>query len=119
MKKFLILLVFLFAIIISGCTQNAPCYKTELIQSRWSAVQDGGAEIELEFFGEPEDLSAEITITNAQKSIKISGDCLADEQSFVIFDSTVFQNYAFDYIPKGGALELTYNGSTILLQKQV
>ncbi len=119
MKKLLIILVFSFAFIISGCTQNAPCYKTELIQSRWSAVQEGGAEIELEFFGDPEDLSAKIIITNAQKSVKISGECLLDEQSFVIFDSSVFQNYAFDYIPKGNTLELTYNGSAISLQKQV
>ena len=119
MKKLLILLVFPFVFIISGCTQNASCYKTELIQNRWSAALEGGSEIKLEFFGEQGDLSAEITITNAQKSVKISGDCLADEQSFVIFDSSVFRNYAFDYIPKGDTLELTYNGSTISLQKQV
>lgn len=118
MKKTLVIIALIVLLLLCGCTQNAPSYKTELINSAWKVKAEGGAEAVLEFSGEADDLSAEFTITNADKTVKISGNCLADEQSFVIFDGSVMQNYAFDYLPKGDTLDLTYNNKTITLQKQ-
>ena len=101
-----------------GCTQNAPGAQNELISSSWSAKLDGGGELSLKFTGEPGDLSAELNIKNAGKNVTISGDCLVDSGSIVIFDSSVSQNYAFDYTPKGDTLEISYNKSVITMQKE-
>lgn len=118
MKKLLILIVLSASFLLCGCTQSAPSYKTELINSAWKASAEGGAEAELGFSGEPDGLSADFIIKNAGKTVKISGKCVADEHSFVIFDASVLQNYAFDYVPKGDTLDLTYNNKTITFQKQ-
>ena len=118
MKKLVILLILPMIMLFCGCTQNAPSPQNELISSRWTAKLEGGAEVELHFYGEPGDLSAELKITNAGKSMNISGDCLTDSSSFVIFDETISQNFAFAYTPKGDTLDISYNGSTLTLQKQ-
>lgn len=101
----------------SGCTQSSPGYKNELISSSWSANLTGGAQLSLDFEEADGDLYANLSITNASKKAEISGQCLLDEESFVIFDSSVCQNYAFDFVPKGKTLELSYNGKSITLQK--
>ena len=118
MKKLVILLVLSAVMLFCGCTQNAPSPQNELTSSRWAATLEDGAEVKLEFFGEPDDLSAGFEITNAEKNVNISGDCLTDGKSFVIFDESVSQNFAFDYTPKGNTLDISYNGSTLTLQKQ-
>lgn len=118
MKKLVIFLVLSAVMLFCGCTQNAPSPQNELISSRWAATLDGGAEVKLQFRGEPGDLSADLEITNAGKSVNISGDCLTDGSSFVIFDESISQNFAFDYTPKGNTLDISYNGSTLTLQKQ-
>ncbi len=118
MKKLLFSAVIISLLMLCGCTQNAPSPQNELISSNWTASLDGGGELSLEFSGEPGDLSAEFNLKNAGKDITISGDCLVDSTSIVIFDSSVSQNYAFDYTPKGDTLEITYNNSTLTMQKQ-
>jgi hypothetical protein len=101
-----------------GWTQNAPSPQNELISSNWTASLDGGGELSLKFYGEPGDLSAEFNLKNAGKDVTISGDCLVDSTSIVIFDSSVSQNYAFDYTPKGDTLEISYNHNVLTMQKQ-
>ena len=118
MKKLVIILVLSAVMLFCGCTNNAPGEQNELTSSRWSAKLEGGGEITLEFNGEPDDLSAAMEITNAGKTVNISGDCLTDNSSFVIFDESISQNFAFDYTPKGNTLDISYNGSTLTLQKQ-
>ena len=118
MKKLVIFFVLSAFTLFCGCTQNAPSPQNELLSSRWAANLEGGAEVELHFYGEPGDLSAELKITNAGKSVNISGDCLTDSSSFVIFDETISQNFAFAYTPKGDTLDISCNGSTLTLQKQ-
>ncbi len=118
MKKLLFSAVILCFLMLCGCTQNAPSPQNELISSKWTASLDGGGELSLEFSGEPGDLSAELNLKNAGKDVTISGDCLVDSTSIVIFDSTVSQNYAFDYTPKGDTLEIKYNNSILTMQKQ-
>ena len=118
MKKLVILLILPMVMLFCGCTQNAPSPQNELTSSRWTAKLEGGAEVELQFYGEPGDMSADFKITNAGKSVNISGDCLTDGSSFVIFDESISQNFAFDYTPKGNTLDISYNGSTLTLQKQ-
>ena len=118
MKKLVILLVLPIVMLFCGCTKNAPSPQNELISSSWAATLEGGGEVKLQFYGEPDDLSAELIISNAQKSVTIGGKCLTDSKSFVIFDESISQNFAFDYIPKGNTLDISYNGSDLTLQKQ-
>lgn len=117
-KKLLFSAVIISLLMLCGCTQNAPSPQNELISSNWTASLDGGGELSLEFSGEPGDLSAEFNLKNAGKDITISGDCLVDSTSIVIFDSSVSQNYAFDYTPKGDTLEISYNHNVLTMQKQ-
>ena len=95
MKKLLFSAVIISLLMLCGCTQNAPSPQNELISSNWTASLDGGGELSLKFYGEPGDLSAEFNLKNAGKDVTISGDCLVDSTSIVIFDSSVSQNYAF------------------------
>lgn len=118
MKKALLLLIMLSLLVVCGCAQSEPCPQKELTESRWSAALEGGGEVTLCFSGESEELYAELDISNAQKNVEICGYCLADRDSFVIFDKSVLQNFAFDYIPKGDSLDISYNGSVMTLQKQ-
>ena len=118
MKKPLFSAVILCSLLFCGCTQNAPSPQNELISSSWTAELDGGGELSLKFYGEPGDLSAELNLKNAGKDVTISGDCLVDSTSIVIFDSTVSQNYALDYTPKGDTLEISYNNTFLTLRKQ-
>jgi len=117
-KKLLFSAVIISLLMLCGCTQNAPSPQNELISSNWTASLDGGGELSLKFYGEPGDLSAEFNLNNAGKDITISGDCLVDSTSIVIFDSSVSQNYAFDYTPKGDTLEISYNHNVLTMQKQ-
>lgn len=117
-KKLLFSAVIISLLMLCGCTQNAPSPQNELISSNWTASLDGGGELSLKFYGEPGDLSAEFNLKNAGKDVTISGDCLVDSTSIVIFDSSVSQNYAFDYTPKGDTLEISYNHNVLIMQKQ-
>jgi len=117
-KKLLFSAVIISLLMLCGCTQNAPSPQNELISSNWTASLDGGGELSLKFHGEPGDLSAEFNLKNAGKDVTISGDCLVDSTSIVIFDSSVSQNYAFDYTPKGDTLEISYNHNVLTMQKQ-
>lgn len=116
--KRLFLTVAALSIFLCGCTQTAPSYSKELTESTWGANLDGGAELSLSFSGEPGDMFADLSIKNAGISADISGRCLADEESFVIFDTESAQNYAFEYTPKGSTLEISYNNAVLTLQKQ-
>lgn len=117
-KKLLFSAVIISLLMLCGCTQNAPSPQNELISSNWTVSLDGGGELSLKFYGEPGDLSAEFNLKNAGKDVTISGDCLVDSTSIVIFDSSVSQNYAFDYTPKGDTLEISYNHNVLTMQKQ-
>ena len=117
-KKMLFSAVIISFLMLCGCIQNAPSPQNELISSNWTASLDGGGELSLKFYGEPGDLSAEFNLKNAGKDVTISGDCLVDSTSIVIFDSSVSQNYAFDYTPKGDTLEISYNHNVLTMQKQ-
>lgn len=88
-------------------------YVDELRCNSWKAELEGGAEVELSF-GED---SASLKINNAGESAEISGRCIIDDKSFVIFVPEISQNYGFNYVPRGDTLELSFGGSTITLDK--
>lgn len=115
MKKTVVMLIyfFVFGFILSGCMQSASGYIDELRENKWKAELDGGAEVELSF----EDDFASLKINNGGESADISGRCIIDDKSFVIFVPEISQNYGFDYVPNGDTLELSFDGNTIILDK--
>ncbi len=113
MKKFVALFYLIVCIMFCSCTQNTSGYSYELTSSKWHKTLDGGAEVSLAF----DDDIANLSIKNADKSTQIKGKFLADEKTFVIFVPELFQNYSFNYKPKGNTLEISYNDNIISLEK--
>ncbi len=113
LKKIVAVLLISVCFVFSACTTDTSGYAYELISSKWETKLEGGAEVNLEFCKD----SAVIKISNSGKSTEIKGSYIADEDSFVIFMPEVAQNYTFDYTPKGDKLDLSYNDSTITLNK--
>lgn len=111
MKKIVIVLCIMLAFVCCSCTVNTSGYSYELTSSLWEANLEGGGRVEL-FFN---DGNAVLTLENGDLKKQISGKYIADESTFVIFDSDISYNYKFDYIPKGNSLELTYNNMEIIL----
>ena len=108
MRKFVVLFI-LPLILFCGCTGRASGNAGELTRCDWSATLGGGGELRLSF----DDGSARLEIKNGGESAVIEGRMIAGEDSFVIFDSDLGQNYAFEYVPRGEKLDLTYGGDTV------
>ena len=104
----------LLSVICCGCSQRSFGNPAELTQYTWHAKRDGGGEITLKFNGE----TAALTLKNGGESATISGKLLADDTSFVIFDTALGQNYAFSYMPRGELLDLTFEGNTIEMKAE-
>ena len=113
MRKYLLLFI-LCAIFLCGCTQSASGSIDELCNYSWSKKLDGGAQVRLSFDGD----SAVFTVDSAGENIEISGKCVIDNKSIVIFVPSLSLNYGFDYQPMGDELKLTYGGGTITLDKE-
>lgn len=115
MKKCVVCLLLLPLWLFGGCKMKAvPCNAAELRQYNWNASLDGGGSVSLRFDGD----RAELMLRNAGEEERIAGKMLADEESFVIFDSRLSQNYAFSYQPHGKKLDLTFEGNTIELHAE-
>lgn len=113
MKNFVILLLTLSVLLLCSCTTDTSGYKTELVSSKWYALLDGGAEVNLSF----DDDTACFCINNAEKSCKIEGKYIADDKTFVIFVPEIAQNYGFSYTPKNSTLELGFGEHYITLER--
>ena len=113
MKK-LVVLITLFSVILCGCSQRAFGNPSELTKYSWYAQCDGGGELSLKFEGE----TAALTLKNGDETATITGKVLADDNSFVIFDTELKQNYAFSYTPRGELLDLTFEGNTIEMKAE-
>ena len=113
MKKLVVCLM-LLSVILCGCSQRAFGNPPELTKHTWHALRDGGGEITLEFNGE----NAVLTLKNGDEAATIAGKMLADDTSFVIFDTDLKQNYAFSYVPRGELLDLTFEGNTIEMKAE-
>lgn len=113
LKKIVAVLIISVCFVFSACTTDTSGYVNELKSSKWTAKLEGGAEVNLEF---SED-TAILKIQNSDITTEIEGSYIADQNSLVIFMPDVAQNYTFTYTPKGNKLDLTYNNSTITLNK--
>lgn len=116
LKKFVILLLsFLLAavLLLSGCETAPDGCAHELTDHSWQTSLESGATVSLDFSGE----YACLKIQSGDEAVKISGKYLAGESELVIFMPEIYQNYGFEYTPRGNFLDLSYEGKTITLKK--
>lgn len=78
----------------------------------WSGAAENGTAASLSFDGSRGSLSIE-----GDNGILIDGLCIAGNKSLTICDEKSGVNYTFSYTLYGDRVELTYNGSTLSLQK--
>ncbi len=68
-----------------------------------AAIQTkGGGRVSLRFDGD----KAALTLQNGGETAVITGSCLTDDETLVIFDDASAQSYRFGYVPKGQTLLL-------------
>ena len=96
-------------LILCGCSKSSLGESAELAAHEWHAETEGGGKVSLSFNGD----RARFTLENGGDTEVIEGEYAADESCFIIFDSSVCQNYRFEYTPHGETLEISYEGNTI------
>lgn len=109
MKKKFVVALLLLPFLFCGCESRQRGNTYELTRYSWFAKFDNGGEVRLKFDGE----RASLTLKNGKEQDAVRGRFIADDTAFVIFDRDVSRNFAFDYVPRGEKLDLTFEGNTI------
>lgn len=102
------------AAVLGGCALTPTGSVAELTRCAWSATLDGEGYVRLSFA----DDRAALTLKNGGDRQDIAGSFVADETDIVIFDRDCARYYAFTYVPKGNALDLSYQGGTVTLRAE-
>ena len=114
MKKYVCAALIAVIFVFCGCSNGAQGYTGELTGGSWHARLDGGGSISLSFDGD----HAALTLENGGESATIRGRVIADDSTFVIFDRELGQNYGFSYVPEGDTMELSYEGNTVIMERE-
>ncbi|MCI6007448.1 hypothetical protein ACTQ3M_09785 [Oscillospiraceae bacterium LCP25S3_E10] len=115
MKKtiYVIFIISLF-LLLCGCTQRQiVSIPDELTAYSWEKSDKFGKEIKLSF----EENCATLTIKSPDKSYKIQGNAIIDNDSIQIFDDSLKSTFSFKYNLYGDKIKLKYNDNTIELDK--
>ncbi|MBQ5398259.1 MAG: hypothetical protein IIU14_02355 [Ruminococcus sp.] len=113
MKKYLFLLVFCAAFVLSSCAPAVANQADEIRLNRWSAQLRGERRVSLSF---REDFGC-LEISEKEKSTKIQGLCVIDKETLAIFDSGDKQCYRFDYSLKENKLRLSGDYGSLSLKR--
>ena len=89
-------------LLLCGCTRTPAGNPAELRQYSWTGQTKGGGTVSLCFDGD----KAALTLQNGGETAVISGMCLTDDETLIIFDDASAQSYRFGYMPKGQTLLL-------------
>lgn len=106
--------VLMSAFMLSGCERNIESPFDELRGYSWQGELENGNTVTLSF----DDSNARLSVENEDFSLDISGLCVPDDGSFVIFDENSDANYSFDYRLYGDRVELIAEGGELSLEKQ-
>ncbi len=115
MKKtiYFIFIILLF-LLLCGCTQRQiVSIPDELTTYSWEKSDKFGKEIKLSF----KENCAALTIKSPDKSYKIQGNAIIDNDSIEIFDDSLKSTFSFKYNLYGDKIKLKYNDNTIELDK--
>lgn len=112
--RYLIIAVAFISMLLSGCTQSqVKAQADELVANKWSAVDKFGKEIYLSFKND----TASLRVKANDFNYEIKGTVLLDEQTLKIFDNSLKQSYAFDYVLYGDKIDIIYDDRSIELKK--
>ena len=118
MKKlkslFMLIPIFLFLFLLEGC--GKPVINNEADEIKlysWEYTGKQGINSTLKFSGD----EAILTIVNDNEKCRIQGLCVFGDTGFVIIDPKLQNEYGFKYKLSGRELSVSYNGSTIKMQK--
>ncbi|MBQ3265565.1 MAG: hypothetical protein IJH07_07285 [Ruminococcus sp.] len=96
-----------------SCTRIISSPADELRMYSWRGEAENGSTAALTF----DDTDGSFVIENDDSSLTLSGLCFADDEKIIICDDESGQNYTFAYRLYGDRVELTYDGSTLTLDK--
>lgn len=99
--------------LLGGCARSVRSAADELCTAHWEALRDNGDRMELYFDGSSAFFSAE----NDDLTLVIKGVFAVDESSIMIIDDATDMSFRFAYRLHGDRVELTYRGSTVILDK--
>ena len=103
--------ILLLCAFLSGCTRVIGDCSDELVMHSWAAEYDNGTSISLSF----DEDRAVLTAKAGETKHTLSGICILSLTDFTICDEKTRENYTFSYTVHGDSLELTYDGSTLIL----
>lgn len=97
-----------------GCNSRSIVSQAdELTMNKWSNSDKFDKEISLEF----SDRKATLNLKTTNYSGKISGLAIIDEKTITINDTTLNQDFSFNYELFGDKINLEYNNNTLELKK--
>ena len=110
---FVLLMIVLCALISTACVRTINTPVDELRMYSWRGEYENGNSAELSFNGS----NGTFRVTNRDFSFELSGLCVMTDDRMILCDDASTVNYSFGYRVHGDRVELTYNGSTLSLDK--
>lgn len=98
----------------SSCQQVDYTAPQELKSYSWYSTNENGTEITLSFSEDTANFSIK---GDEEITCNISGRCVTDESTIIIFDLSMAENLVLEYKIFGDHITLTYGGYTISLVK--
>ena len=114
-KRFItVILIITFAFLMCGCTtRQIITTADELTINKWSSSDKFNKEISLEF----SDNNATLSFKTENFSGKISGLAIIDDKTITINDTTLNQDFSFEYELFGDKINLKYKDNMLELEK--
>ena len=113
-SSFLLILTITLLLTLQGCGKTAINNEADEIKLySWVYSGEQGISSTLEFH----DDEASLTIVNDSEKCLIKGLCVFGENRFVIIDTELQKEFAFEFELSGREISLKHGGETINLQK--
>ncbi len=97
-----------------GCTQRQIVRESDELKSfSWQGKDDYGKQITLCF----DENYATLSLKSDRTEKTIQGFTITDNQSFEIYDNSLYQHFRFSYRLYGDKIELSYRDNTLTLAK--
>lgn len=111
----IILFIFTFALLISGCSNVNKTSADEVVTASWSTENLNGIRAELNF--DINTNTAKVTIFENKSTFVIQGVFSIDNDELVIISESLKNSYHFAYKVFENRLELTYMNENLIFEK--
>ncbi|HHZ06421.1 MAG TPA: hypothetical protein GX401_06515 [Clostridiales bacterium] len=114
MKKIIVLLCALMCMLMCGCMkEQINTIPQELKASVWKGEDDFNKGAVLSFDGD----TATLLLKNGDDKVSIIGNAMIDDTAVTITDEALAEEFTFNYVLYGDKIEITYDNSTITLDR--